>query len=64
MWSNGVGQNRETDEEHDDYCVKEEFQLPRVKFDRDGEGDREASYGEYEMDQNWISLIQEKQFLF
>ena len=42
MWSNSVGQNRETDEEHDEDFVKEGFQLTRVKFDRDGEGSREA----------------------
>ena len=42
-WSNGVGQNKETDEEHDeDYYVEDEFQLARVKFDRHGEGGREA----------------------
>ena len=41
-WWNGVGQNRETDEEHDKYCVEEGFQLARVKFDRDGEGGSEA----------------------
>ena len=35
---NGVGQNRKTDEEYDKDCVEEEFQLARVKFDRDGEG--------------------------
>ena len=40
MWSNGVGQNRETDKEHDEYCVEEGFQLARVKYDRDGEGGR------------------------
>ena len=40
VWSNGVGQNRETDEEHDEYCVEEGFQLARVKYDRDGEGGR------------------------
>ena len=33
MWSNGVGQNRETNEERDEDCVK---------FDRDGEGGKEA----------------------
>ena len=42
LWSNGVGQNRKTDEEHDEDCVEEWFQLARVKFDRDGEGGREA----------------------
>ena len=36
MWSNGVGQNRETDEEYDEDCVEERFHLVRVKFDRDG----------------------------
>ena len=40
VWSNGVGQNRETDKEHDEYCVEEGFQLARVKYDRDGEGGR------------------------
>ena len=42
MWSNGVGKNRETDEEHDEDCVQEGFQLAGVKFDRDGETGREA----------------------
>ena len=38
----GVGHNRETDEEHDEDCVEDGFQLASVKFDRDGEGGREA----------------------
>ena len=42
MWSNGVGKNRETDEEHDEDCIQEGFQLAGVKFDRDGETGREA----------------------
>ena len=42
MWLNGVKQNRETDEEHDEDCLKEDFQIARVKFDRDVEGEREA----------------------
>ena len=42
VWSNGVGQNREIDEEHDEDCVEEGFQLGRVKFDRHGEGGREV----------------------
>ena len=42
MWSNGVGQNRETDEEHDENCVEEGFLLARVKYHRDGEGGREG----------------------
>ena len=25
MWSNGVGQNRETNEEHDEDCAEESF---------------------------------------
>ena len=29
MWLNGVGQNRETDEGHDEDCVEEGFQLVR-----------------------------------
>ena len=41
-WSNGIGQNRETDEEYEEDCVEEGCQLARVKFDRDGEGGREA----------------------
>ena len=32
----------ETDEEHDEEGVKEGFQLARVKFDRDGDGVKEA----------------------
>ena len=48
VWLNGVGQNRKTDEKHDKDCVKEVFQLAMVKFDRDGEGGREAlSVGKY-----------------
>ena len=42
VWLNAVGQNRETNEEHDKDCVKEEFQLARVIHDKDGEGGREA----------------------
>ena len=41
MWSNGRRKNRENDEEHDEDCVEEWFQLARVKYDRDGEGGRE-----------------------
>ena len=37
-----VGQNRETNEAHDEACIEEEFQLARVKYARDGEGGREA----------------------
>ena len=42
VWSNGVGQNKGTDEEHNKYCVKEGFQLAGVKFDKDGEGGRKT----------------------
>ena len=42
VWLNGVGQNRETDEEHDEDCVEERCQLARAKCDRDMEGGREA----------------------
>ena len=42
MWFNGVGQNRETYEEHNKDCVEEGFQLTRLKFDRDGEEGREV----------------------
>ena len=33
-WLDGVGQNREIDEEQDEDCVEEALQLARVKFDR------------------------------
>ena len=42
VWSNGKGKNTETDEEYDKFCVKEVFQLARVKLDRDSEGGSEA----------------------
>ena len=42
MWLNLVGQNKETDEEHDEDCVEEDFQLTREIFDRDGERGRET----------------------
>ena len=38
----GVGLNRETNEEHDEGCVEEEFQLARVKLGKDGEGSSEV----------------------
>ena len=41
-WSNGVGQNRQTDGEHDEDCAEEEFHLARVKLDRDGEEGKEG----------------------
>ena len=37
-----VGQNKETDEEHDENCAEEEFQLTRVKIDKDGKRGRVA----------------------
>ena len=42
MWSNVVGQNRETDEEHDGDCIEERFQWARIKYDRDSEVGRKA----------------------
>ena len=42
VWSHVVGQNRQSDEEHDKGSVEEGFQLSRMKFDRVGEGDREV----------------------
>ena len=39
---NWVEQNRETNEEHDEDCVEEGFQMPRVKLDKGFEGVREA----------------------
>ena len=41
VWSNWVGQNKETNEEHDEDCIEEGFQLARIKYDRDSEGGRE-----------------------
>ena len=42
VWLNGVVQNRETDEEHDEDCNEDGFQLAKIKYDRDSEGGREA----------------------
>ena len=42
MWSNELGQNRETDEEYDEDCVEEGFQLAREKLNRNGKGGRKA----------------------
>ena len=42
VWSNGVGQDRENDEEHDEECAEEGSQLTRVKFDINGAGGGEA----------------------
>ena len=42
VWLNWVGQIRETNEERDENYVVDGFHLTRVKFDRDGEGGREA----------------------
>ena len=39
---NEVEKNKETDEEHDENCIDEGFQLARVKFDRDGKAGRDA----------------------
>ena len=38
---NRVGQNRKTNEKHDEDCVKEGFQLARVKYGKDDERGRE-----------------------
>ena len=38
----GGKKNRETDEEHDENCVDEGFELARANFDRDGKGGEEA----------------------
>ena len=42
MRLNGVGWNRETNEEHDEDCDEEECLLARVKLNKEGEGGREA----------------------
>ena len=56
VWSNGVGQNKENNEEYAANWVEEGFQLAKVKFDRDGKGGREAlgmGISTFEMYQNW-----------
>ena len=48
MWLDGVGQNRKTDEEHDEDCVEDVFQMARVKFGRDDEaGGKALDMGNY-----------------
>ena len=42
MWWHMDEYDRETKEEHDEVCVEETLQLARLKFDIDGEGDKEA----------------------
>ena len=63
MWSNGVGQNKETDEEHDEDCIEVGFQLARIKYDRDSEGSSEALGVGHLVIQVGVNLIQEKQFI-
>ena len=65
-WSNEIRQNRETDEDHNKYCVEEGFQLGRVKLDRDGDWGSEApGVGRCSINiRAEISLVQEKQFIF
>ena len=41
-WWNGLGQNRKTDEEYDEDCVEDRFQLASVEVDRHGERGRKA----------------------
>ena len=48
VWSNWVGQNRETDEEHDEDCVEE---IVRETGKLSGWGIVVVSI--FEMDQNW-----------
>ena len=48
VWSNWVGQNRETDEEHDEDCVEE---IVRETGKLSGWGIVVVSL--FEMDQNW-----------
>ena len=64
VWSNGVEQNRETDEERDDYCVAKELQLSTWKFDREWEAlGMELQYKDLRWIRTGISLIQEKSSL-
>ena len=42
VWSYEEEQNSKTEEEHDEDCIEEGFQLDSVKFDRAGERGRDA----------------------
>ena len=42
IWLDGLGQNRETNEEHDEDCVEEGFQSTRAKLNRNGNGGKKA----------------------
>ena len=58
MWSNGLGQNRENNEEHDEDCVEEGFRLASAKLGRNDKGGRKALVwgivvSIFEMNQNW-----------
>ena len=55
---NGVGQNSETNEEHNKYCVKEGFQLARINLKKMvREAGKLLVWGNvvsiFEMDQNY-----------
>ena len=55
--SNGVGQNRETDEEYVEDCVEVGFPLARVKyFDKDGKWGRSAVGMRYCSINTWNGL--------
>ena len=56
VWLNRAGKNKETDQEHDEDCVEEEFQLDRVKFERDAKGEREALGIGYCSSNTWNGL--------
>ena len=47
MWFNGVGKNKETDQEHVEDCVEEEVQFSRLKFERERESARLLSWSSY-----------------
>ena len=58
MWLTVVGLNREINEEHDEGCAEEGFQLAGVKLGKDGKGGSEVLVvgivvSIFEMDQNW-----------
>ena len=56
MWLNGTGQNKETDEEHDEDCAEEGFHLASVKLDKDSKGGREAVGVGYCSSNTWNGL--------
>ena len=56
VWLNGVGKNRETNQKHNEDCLKEGFRLPRKNFDRDDKGGRETLAMGYCSSNTWNGI--------